>query len=132
MYNGIGLQTARGSGTNGYVQRNLSFVHVSKPKIDYKTEEEIRRFESEYLKAPNREILEHHRKRKIEVQCLELEEKLEKKGLSEDEIQKRVDEYRQELQKKMLKALENRQEFIEEILNSKGTEPRILSKIRIF
>lgn len=80
MYNGIGLQTARGSGTNGYVQRNLSFVHVGKPKIDYKTEEEIRRFESEYIKAPNEEILEHHRKRKIEVQCLELEEKLEKKG----------------------------------------------------
>jgi serine/arginine repetitive matrix protein 2 len=26
MYNGIGLQTARGSGTSGYVQKNLSFV----------------------------------------------------------------------------------------------------------
>mgnify|MGYP006867842780 CR=1 FL=1 len=36
MYNGIGLQTARGSGTNGYVQRNLSFVHVGKPKIGLK------------------------------------------------------------------------------------------------
>ena len=24
MYNGVGLQTARGSGTSGYVQRNLS------------------------------------------------------------------------------------------------------------
>ena len=26
MYNGIGLQTARGSGTNGYVQTNKFFV----------------------------------------------------------------------------------------------------------
>lgn len=26
MYNGIGLQTPRGSGTSGYVQKNLSFV----------------------------------------------------------------------------------------------------------
>ena len=26
MYNGIGLRTVRGSGTNGYVQRNLSYV----------------------------------------------------------------------------------------------------------
>jgi len=26
MYNGIGLATARGSGTSGYVQKNLSFV----------------------------------------------------------------------------------------------------------
>lgn len=24
MYNGIGLQTARGSGTSGYIQKNLS------------------------------------------------------------------------------------------------------------
>jgi hypothetical protein len=24
MYNGIGLQTSRGSGTSGYVQKNLS------------------------------------------------------------------------------------------------------------
>lgn len=139
MYNGIGLQTARGSGTSGYVQRNLSFVKVAKPKVDYKTEDEIRRFESEYTKPPNQEILEHHRKRKIEVQCLELEEKLEKEGyylsinfntsfyftynlfyrISEEEIQKRVDELRQELQQKMDKALENRNNFIMEILNEK-------------
>jgi hypothetical protein len=26
MYNGIGLQTPRGSGTSGYVQKNLSYV----------------------------------------------------------------------------------------------------------
>ncbi|CAE6040820.1 unnamed protein product [Arabidopsis arenosa] len=26
MYNGIGLQTARGSGTNGYVETNKFFV----------------------------------------------------------------------------------------------------------
>lgn len=80
MYNGIGLQTARGSGTNGYVQRNLSFVRVGNVKLDYKTEEEIRRFESEYNKAPNQDILEHQRKRKIEVECLELEEKLVDEG----------------------------------------------------
>lgn len=80
MYNGIGLQTARGSGTNGYVQRNLSFVRQGKPKFEPKTEEEFRRFESEYNRPPNEEILEHHRKRKIEVLCLEKEEQLEKTG----------------------------------------------------
>jgi hypothetical protein len=26
MYNGIGLQTPRGSGTSGYVQKNLSYI----------------------------------------------------------------------------------------------------------
>ena len=40
MYNGIGLSTVRGSGTSGYVQRNLSHVPATKEKrkIDYKTE----------------------------------------------------------------------------------------------
>jgi len=26
MYNGIGLQTPRGSGTSGYVQRNMAYI----------------------------------------------------------------------------------------------------------
>jgi hypothetical protein len=35
MYNGIGLTTPRGSGTNGYVQRNLSFVHNRTQRQEY-------------------------------------------------------------------------------------------------
>ena len=30
MYNGIGLKTARGSGTNGFIQRNLSYIAPSR------------------------------------------------------------------------------------------------------
>ena len=39
MYNGVGLQTARGSGTSGYVQKNLSYLQPgAKPKnTDYGT-----------------------------------------------------------------------------------------------
>lgn len=40
-YNGIGLSTVRGSGTNGYVQRNLSTVRRIKEKVGIKTEEEL-------------------------------------------------------------------------------------------
>ncbi len=36
MYNGIGLQTPRGSGTSGYIQRNLSVV-----KKNIKTRDEF-------------------------------------------------------------------------------------------
>ena len=37
MYNGIGLPTPRGSGTNGYVQRNLSLVRGRRgERPDYK------------------------------------------------------------------------------------------------
>lgn len=34
MYNGIGLQTARGTGTNGFVQANLSSLSFSKVIFD--------------------------------------------------------------------------------------------------
>ena len=30
MYNGIGLATPRGSGTSGYIQRNLTYVKNKK------------------------------------------------------------------------------------------------------
>jgi serine/arginine repetitive matrix protein 2 len=71
MYNGVGLQTARGSGTSGFVQRNLShLLPGQKPKLsDYGTELKQRLKENPLLppKEPNAEILEHERKRKIEA-----------------------------------------------------------------
>lgn len=78
MYNGIGLTTVRGSGTNGYVQRNMSFVRNHKDnKVKYKTEEEIKKAEAlAASKEPNRGIMDHERKRKLEVKCMELEELL--------------------------------------------------------
>lgn len=80
MYNGIGLQTARGSGTNGYVTRNLAFVHTTKEKVKYKTEDEINKLDSLAKKKPNLEILDHERKRKLELRCLEFREELEDQG----------------------------------------------------
>lgn len=38
MYNGIGLQTVRGSGTNGYVQRNLGHVRHQRKRVNYQKE----------------------------------------------------------------------------------------------
>ena len=80
MYNGIGLTTARGSGTNGFVTRNLAFVHTTKDKIKYKTEEEIQKLDSQSQRKPNQEILDHERKRKLELKCLEFRDKLEDQG----------------------------------------------------
>ena len=65
MYNGIGLTTPRGSGTNGYVQRNLSFVRHKSERADYARIDKIK---PDVQKKPNLEILEHQRKRQIEVQ----------------------------------------------------------------
>lgn len=80
MYNGIGLQTTRGSGTNGYVQRNLGFVRVNKETVEYKPDEDVKKLEAYISKKGNAELLKHDRKRKIEVKCLEMEEMMSEQG----------------------------------------------------
>ena len=80
MYNNIGLATARGSGTNGYVQRNLSMIRNRKEKIEYHTEEDVAKLEQMNMKKPNEEILEHERKRQIELKCMELQDAMEEQG----------------------------------------------------
>lgn len=77
MYNGIGLQTPRGSGTNGHVQRNWAIVRKNKDKVTYKTEDAKL---DQLNKQPNKEILDHVRKRKVEVKCAELADILEDQG----------------------------------------------------
>lgn len=90
MYNGIGLPTARGSGTNGYVQRNLAHVprtRTNKPDFVSKPDPEIDR-------PPNLEIISHQRKRLIEAKCYELRKSLEAENWNKDEIDRKVDRYR--------------------------------------
>lgn len=100
MYNGIGLQTARGSGTNGHVQRNLSFVRMGKKdNVKYKTEAELAKAETINNRPPNEEILEHERKRKIEVKILEFQDVLEEKDYTPEEIAAKVQAYRERLLK---------------------------------
>ncbi len=80
MYNGIGLTTPRGSGTNGYVQRNFAAVKNRKEKVEYKSDADLARLERSLHQQPNQEILEHEWKRKIELKCLLLQEELEEQG----------------------------------------------------
>lgn len=81
MYNGIGVSTARGTGTNGYIQRNFSAL---KPRNDTRQsmtpESHKQQMERELHRKPNAEILEHERKRQIEVKCFELRDELENEG----------------------------------------------------
>nr|CDS33199.1 Pre mRNA splicing factor cwc 21 [Hymenolepis microstoma]CUU00379.1 Pre mRNA splicing factor cwc 21 [Hymenolepis microstoma]CUU00380.1 Pre mRNA splicing factor cwc 21 [Hymenolepis microstoma] len=101
MYNGIGLPTPRGSGTNGYVQRNLAFLTTYKDKINYKTDEEVKHTDAVPFKEPNKEILMHEKKRKVEVKCLELQMQMEDQGYTEDEIQCKVSALRKDLLSKL-------------------------------
>jgi serine/arginine repetitive matrix protein 2 len=94
MYNGIGLTTPRGrfvhssllhllyinsfitSGTNGYVIRNLSVVRSRDSASDRANAWDAA---PPKHREPDKEILEHERKRKVEVKCLELQLELEDK-----------------------------------------------------
>lgn len=128
MYNGIGLQTARGSGTNGYVQRNLSAVVSKKRKIEYLTEKD-RLTDKPFINKPlNNDIAEHQRKRQIENKCLEYEERLKERGLKPDEIEIRVKNYRErvkeELNLKKSKKEEKFYQFFREIDEQKEREKK--------
>ncbi|CEJ01841.1 hypothetical protein RMCBS344292_15862 [Rhizopus microsporus] len=84
MYNGIGLTTPRGSGTNGYVTRNLSFVKPPPQRKD-----ELKEESGPKLKKANAAILEHNRKRQISVSFYY--------RVDDEEIETRVEELREKL-----------------------------------
>lgn len=106
MYNGIGLPTPRGSGTSGYVQKNLSHVNKGrqmKPDIVSQPDPEIN-------KPPNFEILIHKKKREIEAKCLRLAEELKDEGYKQDKIEREVDRYRRRKLEELSKL--NEQDYI--------------------
>ncbi|KAF9046061.1 hypothetical protein BDZ89DRAFT_910443, partial [Hymenopellis radicata] len=94
MYNGIGLTTPRGSGTNGYVVRNLSTLRTHNPAQD---REDAWSVAPPKHREPDEGILEHERKRKVEVECLKLQLQLEDDEIPEAEIEEKVQELREKL-----------------------------------
>ena len=105
MYNNIGLRTPRGSGTNGYIQRNLA--HISRPRQEFivglKTNRHKRNVAKPNKLRVDESIMEHTKKRQIEVLVFKERIKYEDEGKSEEEIEKLVNEYRQ----KLLDQIEN-------------------------
>lgn len=87
MYNGIGLQTVRGSGTSGYVQANRSALkghHLDRIRRERERRAMINGEVKPLAPPPglrkaNEELLMHDRKRAIEVQAIELEDELRTK-----------------------------------------------------
>lgn len=77
MSSNVGLSTPRGSGTSGYVQRNLSHLKPRDAAAPYTKDPELLRHRQ---RQPDKEILEHDRKREIEVKVFELRDKLEEEG----------------------------------------------------
>ncbi|KAL1980873.1 hypothetical protein VTN96DRAFT_3369 [Rasamsonia emersonii] len=130
MSSNVGLPTPRGSGTSGYVQRNLSFLKPRNagygapyPPVSVNGGDS-KKGESFKQRKPDKQILEHDRRRAIEVKVLEERERLEEENerieeelkkqkkskgdkdrvpLSEEEIEERCNALRQ----KLLKELED-------------------------
>lgn len=82
----VGLSTPRGSGTSGYVQRNLSFLKprdgaFNKPPVPYDSD-----YRGEFKqRQPDKQILEHEKRRAIEVQLVEERDRLEEENEALDE-----------------------------------------------
>ena len=112
MYNGIGLRTVRGSGTNGYVQTNKAFVKA----INVRTATELNRgglnkeeaWKAQTSAEGNAEICEHNAKRAIEAEVFELRDELEDQGLDEDDIDVRCEALRAKLSKQLAQKASRR------------------------
>uniref|UniRef100_A0A8C5Q3C9 Serine/arginine repetitive matrix 3 n=1 Tax=Leptobrachium leishanense TaxID=445787 RepID=A0A8C5Q3C9_9ANUR len=66
----------------------------------HKPEEEAKTTEPNLVKKAHREILDHERKRRVELKCMELQEMMEEQGYSEEEIHQKVGTFRQMLMEK--------------------------------
>ncbi|CCE26696.1 RNA-splicing factor [Claviceps aff. purpurea] len=94
MSENVGLSTPRGSGTSGYVQRNLAHLRPRDHGAPYPTDLDSLRHKQ---RQPDKAILEHDRKRQIEVKVFELRDQLEEEEIDDDEIDKRCDDLREKL-----------------------------------
>ncbi|KAF2840407.1 cwf21-domain-containing protein [Patellaria atrata CBS 101060] len=91
----VGLNTPRGSGTSGYVQRNLSHLKPRDATAPYPKDFDMLKHRQ---RQPDTEILEHDRKREIEVKVFELRDRLEDEGVDDDEIEDQCTALRKKLQ----------------------------------
>ncbi|KAJ5368221.1 Pre-mRNA-splicing factor cwc21 [Penicillium cataractarum] len=84
MSSNVGLSTPRGSGTSGYVQRNGAFLKpraagfgAPYPPVSGANSASDRAFKQ---RLPDKQILEHDRRRAIEVTVMEERERLEEEN----------------------------------------------------
>jgi hypothetical protein len=75
MSDNVGLATPRGSGTSGYIQKNLAQMRPRDRAAPYPSDHQQYK-----QRQPDKGILEHDRKREVEVKVFELRDKLEDEG----------------------------------------------------
>ncbi|KAK3709604.1 RNA-splicing factor [Vermiconidia calcicola] len=95
MSSNVGLTTPRGSGTSGYVQSNKAHLRPREKTQPYPNDYDTIK---QRQRQPDKDILEHDRKREVEVKVFELRDKLEDEGVNEDEIDDQCDALRKKLE----------------------------------
>lgn len=71
----VGLSTPRGSGTSGYVQGNKAHLRTQNQRSEpYPNDFDTLKHKQ---RQPDKDILEHDRKREVEVKVFELRDQLE-------------------------------------------------------
>lgn len=103
-YNGIGLSSAKGSSTSGHIQRSLANNNNNNSKNkNYLTRNnnKIKDDKKKRVIKKDLTLLNHKRKRNIELKVLEYKEKLindkNNEKLTDDQIKDKLSEYRKEL-----------------------------------
>ena len=94
MSSNVGLSTPRGSGTSGYVQRNLSQL---KPRDNFAPYPKDLDNLQHRQRKPDQQILNHDRLREIEVKVFDLRDRLEDEGVEEEEIDNQTEALRAKL-----------------------------------
>ncbi|GLB10041.1 RNA-splicing factor [Aspergillus tubingensis] len=98
MSSNVGLSTPRGSGTSGYVQRNFAFMKPRNagygapyPPISGANSSDHPLDKPFKQRQPDKQILEHDRRRAIEVKVMEERERLEEENerIEEEERSKK-------------------------------------------
>lgn len=88
MYNGIGVQTPRGTGTSGYIETSL--VSLKPQPIKQTNRQKV-------VPKQSKALEDHNKRRKIEISCIKFRQRLEKSKMPEEEIKQSIKKYRKKL-----------------------------------
>ncbi|AEY98554.1 FAGL263Wp [Eremothecium gossypii FDAG1] len=99
-YNGIGLKTAKGSSTSGHIQRSLADNQAGNVKnfSSRKEESQGRVARASRERKLDGSMAAHAGRREIEVRVSELRDELEDADIDAEEIERRCEQLRRQLQ----------------------------------
>lgn len=133
-YNGIGLKSAKGSSTSGFIQRNSADSKINsrdeskgkqffKRKLNKKYNEKVEKQRKVSELNIDSNLIEHENKRLMEIKIMEYQDQLENDdNLSDEKIQELVNSYRNKINKKNY-FNKNHREFKADLAYNKVINP---------